>query len=339
MQGQRTRQKNSNQPEISTTFVMTFSINRRWRLRLAIAFASLLAVGSSVTLSSPKLRTEGYFLVRCVWVNHWPLSRGKRLPERIRPLFERILPFDPATVFDRIYENAVWGVDSTGKGHSGMGSTLAVTAKYRQFLEKLIRDENITSIVDAGCGDWQFSSHIDWGGAKYLGIDASTAVIKRVHNLYASPNVSFQRGDVTEPLPEADLLIIKDVLQHLPNRSIEKFIRSNLQPSRYRLAVITNDRFEDRKYNRDILLGEFRPLDLSREPFDLNITEEFRLFDDLPEKIVQVLRLEDQHEDQTRYAVPLRKDSYGVREREPGPQSEQPPPARRRQREINALPF
>ena len=226
---------------------------------LAIAFASLLAVGSSVTLLSPKLRTKSYFLVRRAWFNHWPLSRGKRLPERIRPLLERIGPFDPATVFDRIYEHALWGADSTGKGHSGAGSTLAATAKYRHFLEELIRDENITSIVDAGCGDWQFSSHIDWGGAKYLGIDVSTVVIDRVQKRYASPNVSFRQGDATEPLPEADLLIIKDVLQHLPNHYIEKFIRNNLQPGRYRLAVITNDRFEDRKNNRDIPLGGGAP--------------------------------------------------------------------------------
>ena len=193
-----------------------------------------------------------------------------------------------------MYENAVWGVDSSGQGHSGEGSTLATTRKYRHFLEELIRDENISSIVDAGCGDWQFSSHIDWGDAKYLGIDISSIAIDRVHRRYASPKVSFQQGDITQQLPEADLLIIKDVLQHLPNHYVERFIRNNLQPGRYRLAVITNDRYDDEPNNQDIHLGEFRPLDLSMEPFALKIEQEYRLFDEFPQKIVQIVRLDNE---------------------------------------------
>ena len=93
--------------------------------------------------------------------------------------------------------------------------------------ERRPREKKITSIVDAGCGDWEFSKEIDWGGASYLGVVISSVVIEKLGR-YATDKIQFRVGDITEELPAADLLIVKDVLQHLPNSLIEKFIRNNL---------------------------------------------------------------------------------------------------------------
>jgi hypothetical protein len=41
-------------------------------------------------------------------------------------------------------------------------------------------------------------------------------------------------GDITEELPAADLLISKDVLQHLSNALVHKFIRNNLKKGKYK---------------------------------------------------------------------------------------------------------
>ncbi len=202
-------------------------------------------------------------------------------------------PPDPATsVFDEIYESGVWGRNESGQGSSGEGSTEQVTRAYRAFLENLIREERIGSVVDAGCGDWEFSQYIDWGEASYLGIDVSSVVLKRVDTLYAGPKIRFQQGSLVEELPPADLLIVKDVLQHLTNQDILQFIRANLRPERYRIAVLTNDR--DARYsanNEQIPRGGYRGLDLSRTPFKLEGLEDHQLFEAAPEKLTQVLRL------------------------------------------------
>lgn len=46
--------------------------------------------------------------------------------------------------------------------NSGPGSTPNTTFEYRLFLEYVIKDLKIKTVLDYGCGDWQFSSLIDW---------------------------------------------------------------------------------------------------------------------------------------------------------------------------------
>jgi SAM-dependent methyltransferase len=168
--------------------------------------------------------------------------------------------------FNKIYGEGEWAKDASGKGTSGTGSTLEVTGEYRAYIEQFIKAHNVKSVVDAGCGDWEFSSAVDWNHARYLGVDISTEVIKRVSRKYKKPGVAFMVGDVTDSLPSADLLLCKDVLQHLPNRLIAKFIKNNLKKGKYKWAIITNDRGED---NPDIPPGGYRLIDLSLPPFEV----------------------------------------------------------------------
>ena len=133
--------------------------------------------------------------------------------------------------FNRIYAEGTWGKDVAGKGTSGTGSTLEITRGYRAYIEEFIRTHHVKSVVDAGCGDWGFSSEIDWGQASYLGVDIASDVIAAVRSKHEKGNIKFQVGDITAELPAAELLISKDVLQHLSNSLVHKFIRNNLRNS------------------------------------------------------------------------------------------------------------
>ena len=168
--------------------------------------------------------------------------------------------------FNGIYREGIWGRDVAGKGTSGSGSTLDITREYRAYLEDFIRKHRVTSIVDAGCGDWTFSSTIDWGGASYLGVDIASDVIEANRRKYEKPNVTFQVGDITEELPSADLLISKDVLQHLPDALVDRFIRNNLKTGKYKWVLLTNDRGSG---NPDIVPGGYRAIDLAAAPFNV----------------------------------------------------------------------
>jgi hypothetical protein len=170
------------------------------------------------------------------------------------------------STFNRIYAEGTWGKDITGKGTSGSGSTLEITQEYRAYLEAFMKKHGVKSVVDAGSGDWGFSSAINWGEASYLGVDIASDVIEAVRKKHEKGKIRFQVGDITESLPAADLLISKDVLQHLSNELIHKFIENNLRTGKYKWVILTNSRSSE---NQDISNGDFRGIDLAASPFEV----------------------------------------------------------------------
>jgi len=166
--------------------------------------------------------------------------------------------------FRRIYRTDHW------KGGSGEGSHVDATVAYRQVLEAVAGASDVGSIVDAGCGDWQFSRLVNWSGARYTGIDIVPEVVAVNTESFGTDRLEFFTGDIrTQVLPRADLLICKDVLQHWDIDSIRAFLARNL--GRYRYALITNDvssvHIDAGMLNAEIALGAWRPVDLERPPF------------------------------------------------------------------------
>ncbi len=168
--------------------------------------------------------------------------------------------------FDTIYKGGVWG-ETGGVGSSGFGSSLRATLLYRAFLQQFLKDAAIRSVVDAGCGDWEFSQAIDWSGVDYKGYDIVPAVIARNQQRYGKPKVRFFVGDILrDELPAADLLIVKNVLQHLTNADVAEFLK---RLPRYKHALLINgvsERTLSAK-NDDIAVGKYRELDPTRPPF------------------------------------------------------------------------
>lgn len=177
---------------------------------------------------------------------------------------------DPAeSAFTSIYQNHVWGTNQNGEGSSGGGSTQGNAHLYRCFLENFLKENHIATVIDAGCGDWEFSQLIDWRGIQYFGIDIVLSVIERNIQRFSSPSLHFIHANaIRMDLPAADLLVCKDVLQHLPNEDISRFIR---QFSKYKHCLITNDvdRSSLTSMNSNIRYGEYRPIDLRKPPFNL----------------------------------------------------------------------
>ena len=197
----------------------------------------------------------------------------------------------PST-FNRIYAEGGWGKDATGKGTSGSGSTLEITREYRAYVEYFIKKHAVKSVVDAGCGDWTFSSAIDWGDASYLGVDIASDVIEALRKKHEKGKIKFEVGDITENLPAADLLISKDVLQHLSNELIHKFIKNNLRKGKYKWVILTNDRSTK---NLDIRPGEHRMIDLTAPPFNVKGLVDLPIkFPTEPQKITSLLDLTQQ---------------------------------------------
>jgi len=171
--------------------------------------------------------------------------------------------------FSTIYESKLWGTNSAGEGFSGGGSTPENARPYIEFLQSFLKTHRIRTVVDAGCGDWEFSQYIDWTDIEYIGYDVVPFVIEKNQQKFSAPNIHFiHENFLTSALPEADLLLCKEVLQHLSNEDILNFIP---QLSQFKYCLITNDVYPGvlTSDNPDIVPGSCRKIDLRMRPFRL----------------------------------------------------------------------
>jgi SAM-dependent methyltransferase len=171
--------------------------------------------------------------------------------------------------FTYIYDKGIWGKNSLGEGTSGGGSSLKATETYRAFLQDFFATHNISSVVDVGCGDWEFSRYINWENIQYTGYDVVASVINKNQKNFSQENICFVHANaLTEDLPQADLLICKDVLQHLSNESVILFLE---QTNKFKYCLITNDINQNMptKNNQEISDGSYRRLDLTAPPFNV----------------------------------------------------------------------
>lgn len=174
-------------------------------------------------------------------------------------------------IFTEIYRNKVWGENDRGEGCSGSGAKLETTEEYRNYLQIFFKENDIRSVVDVGCGDWAWSWAIDWSNIDYYGYDVVKSLIQNNQAKYSQHNIQFIHGDATLiDLPAADLLLCKDVLQHLPLEDIYLLIE---QFHKFKYCIIQNDvdylNGKDPNHNGQILRGNGRSLDLTEPPFSL----------------------------------------------------------------------
>ena len=166
-------------------------------------------------------------------------------------------------VFNQVYENKVWGV------RSGGGSRPEVVSEYVQFLQTFLKKNKIRSVVDFGCGYWEFNELINWNGAKYIGLDVVEKVIEDNRKNHSAPNRIFEVFNPRNPkIPKCDLILIKDVFIHWRNAEILEFFKSPLD---CKFILATNDRPRPgSKANEDIAAaGQYHPVKLSEKPFYL----------------------------------------------------------------------
>jgi hypothetical protein len=140
--------------------------------------------------------------------------------------------------FTRIYAKQVWGNGTTVSPLSGKGSNPDLAREYVHFVSEIIKKKKIQSVVDLGHGDWSMWRDYKFEDTKYLGFDVVTKIVEQNTKIYGNENRNFFKLSQGEPLPHADLLICKDVLQHLSLNSIFSVLD---QLSNFKYVVLCND--------------------------------------------------------------------------------------------------
>jgi len=124
----------------------------------------------------------------------------------------------PAEVFAEIYRHNLWG-GAPGEFFSGEGTHHIDCSAYVQLVRGLVREHGLRRVVDIGCGDFQIGRQLV------------------ARQLFAGPHVAFASLDATrDELPAGDLVLVREVLQHLSNAEIATIL-AKLQ--RFRFALIT----------------------------------------------------------------------------------------------------
>lgn len=159
-------------------------------------------------------------------------------------------------IFTEVYKNKKWL-----KG-SGVGSKPKFNEEYIAFLGTFLKDNKIKSVIDFGCGDWQFSQFVDWGDTEYLGLDIVDSVIE--NNKKQFPEYSFVSDtDIFKYItPDKDLVIIKDVFMHWTDVEIVSFLQKLIA---YDIKILSINESGQKKYRR-LKTGGFSRLDYDKYP-------------------------------------------------------------------------
>lgn len=175
---------------------------------------------------------------------------------------------DRRAIFTAIYKARYWNPDGEGESASGLGSTLAATAKARAAIEQIVRDLGIRSMLDAPCGDFHWMRHTNLQGVSYTGADIVAPLIERNQREFGSAMRKFIVLDIVDQMcPSHDLILCRDCIQHLPSADALRIIRNFSKSGSKWLLMTMSPRL---KSNADMpKAGGFRGVNLFLPPFNL----------------------------------------------------------------------
>lgn len=174
----------------------------------------------------------------------------------------RFLP--PDRIFLHIYKKNTWG---GSESVSGPGSDRAQTSVLEARLPGLFRELGVKSILDIPCGDFHWMKNVDLGSVSYIGADIVKELVDLNRSRYGNDAIKFMHLNLLEdPLPTADLVFCRDCLVHLANRDALAALR-NIAESGSKYLLTTT--FPTRINTSDIATGQWRPINLTKEPFSL----------------------------------------------------------------------
>jgi hypothetical protein len=161
--------------------------------------------------------------------------------------------------FTKVYDENAWHLDEV-KPQPDLLERIAETIK------DVIRKYDVTTVTEFGCGFWNYARLIDWQGITYNGYDVAAGPIEFNSKKYGSQNIHFHQLVDGVQLAPADLVISKDVLQHLPNEDVLHYL--SVFKKSFSYMLIFNAAAPADNLNGPIEHGGYRPLRLDLPPFN-----------------------------------------------------------------------
>lgn len=168
-------------------------------------------------------------------------------------------------IFTSYYHKNSWhGKESV----SGPGSDYEQTKFLIPEIQILLKELNIKSMLDAPCGDFNWMKKVDLSDIKYHGVDIVEELIEKNNRKYKNKNIKFSVLDIVkDPLPEVDLIMVRDCLVHLPTKDVISSI-NNIKDSKSKYLLTTNFFWEHMACNKEIDVGGWRRINLCKDPYN-----------------------------------------------------------------------
>ena len=180
---------------------------------------------------------------------------------------------------EQIYAMKLWG-DNKSDFYSGNGSHDPEIVK--PYLDSII--SFLTSfpkqlvVCDFGCGDFNVGKEFVKYSQNYIAVDIVLDLINRNKEKFKAENLVFQCLDIAvDDLPQADCVLIRQVLQHLSNTEIQQIV---LKLNVFKYVILTEHLPEGEFVpNKEIISGQGirlkrkSGLNLLVEPFNLKVEE------------------------------------------------------------------
>ncbi|PQJ77793.1 class I SAM-dependent methyltransferase [Polaribacter porphyrae] len=192
-------------------------------------------------------------------------------------------PWPTKKAMEQVYELNLWG-DNNTNFYSGDGShypdlVKPYIVKITSFLTSF---DKPLSLLDLGCGDFNVGKQLVHHSKKYTAIDIVQGIIDDNIKKYTAGNLSFLCLDiVTNKLPKADCILLRQVLQHLSNKEIIKILE---KLNAYKYIILTEHIPEgnfDANINiisgQGIRLKKHSGVDLLKPPFNFKAKKATKL--------------------------------------------------------------
>lgn len=168
-------------------------------------------------------------------------------------------------IFNSIYEENFW---NNKESISGTGSTLEQTQVLIRELQEIINSLSISTILDIPCGDFNWMKTLDLTNLSYSGADIVEKIVKENNKKYSSGNIKFLKINlISDPLPQSDLIFIRDCLVHFSYNDIYSSLKNIIQSgSKYLMTTTFTNQIE----NKDIQTGGWRPINFQEAPFNFD---------------------------------------------------------------------
>jgi SAM-dependent methyltransferase len=142
-------------------------------------------------------------------------------------------------IFERIYRNKLWGGRRRfwRRFYSGTGSVdRHIVEPYVNAVFPLLSGKRV---VDIGCGDFEVGRHLVGSAIHYDACDVARPLIEHNRRKFKLRGLEFHVLDaVNDPLPDGDVVLLRQVLQHLSNDSVATVV-SKIR--KYPTAIISEN--------------------------------------------------------------------------------------------------
>jgi|TARA_B100001093_G_C26844989_1_gene1022327 SAM-dependent methyltransferase len=183
-------------------------------------------------------------------------------------------------VFDKIYKKRLWGKkENDERLFSGEGSyDLNLTDEYIKVIKNLLISFDNPSVLDLGCGDFEVGKHFIPYVKNYIAADVSSIMIEQNKRRFPDTGVNFVHLDGSKnKIPSVDIILLRQVLQHLSNDDIKNMLK-NINQSGAKCLCLTehlpiNEKFRsniDKPTSAGIRLGLGSGVNIEEYPFKFN---------------------------------------------------------------------